>query len=74
MILPEWKMTPYATKTLLNPLCRKTCIIAQLFLQTIINIFIQMIFTNMITYLDRTLKEEQNEINLLNFHNSNPNS
>ena len=35
-----------------------------LFLRAIINIFIQVIFPNIITYLDRTFKEEQNRINL----------
>ena len=39
---------------------RKTCIFASLFLRAIINIFIQVIFPNIITYLDRTFKEEQN--------------
>ncbi len=29
----------------------------------IINIFIQVIFPNIITYLDRAFKEEQNDIN-----------
>ena len=50
-----------------NLLCffeyRKTCIFASLFLRAIINIFIQVIFPNIITYLDRTFKEEQNDIN-----------
>ena len=34
------------------------------FLRVIINIFIQVIFPNIITYLVRTFKEEQNYINL----------
>jgi len=38
---------------------RKTCIFASLFL----NIFIQVIFPNIITYLDKIFKEEQNDIN-----------
>ena len=33
------------------------------FLQSIINIVIQVIFPNIITYLDRTFKEEQNGLN-----------
>ncbi len=33
------------------------------FLQPIINIVIQVIFQNIITYLDRTFKEEQNGLN-----------
>ena len=33
--------------------------------RAIINIFIQMIFINIMTYLDRTFKKEQNEIILL---------
>jgi len=37
-----------------------TCIFASIFLR---NIFIQVIFPNIITYLDRTFKEEQNDIN-----------
>ena len=45
---------------------RKTCIIEQLFLQTIINICIQVIFPTIMTYFDRTFKEEQNQIILLN--------
>ena len=36
----------------------------QFFLRAIINIFIQVIFTTMITYLDRTFKEEKNYTNL----------
>jgi hypothetical protein len=39
---------------------RKTCIFASLFLRAITNIFIKVIFPNMITYLDRTFEEEQN--------------
>jgi hypothetical protein len=30
----------------------------------IINIFIQVIFLNIITYLDRTFKDEQNDIKI----------
>jgi len=33
------------------------------FLRTIINIIIQVIFQNIIAYLDRTFKQEQNDIN-----------
>ena len=44
-------------------LYRKTCILAPLFLRAIINVFIQLIFPNTITYLDRTFKEAQNYIN-----------
>ncbi len=33
----------------------KTCMFASLFLRAIINIFIRMVFPNIITYLDRTL-------------------
>ncbi len=39
---------------------RKTCTFASLFLRDIINIFILVIFSNIITYLDTTFKEEQN--------------
>jgi hypothetical protein len=60
-ILPDIKYDTKFKKEL-----RKTCIIAQLFLQTIINICIEVIFPTIITYLDRTFKEEQNEIILLN--------
>jgi hypothetical protein len=49
----------------LNFKYRKICIFASLFLRAIINIFIQVIFPNMITYLDRTFKEEQNDINFI---------
>jgi len=42
---------------------RKTCIFASLFLRTYINIFVQVIFSKIITYLDGTFKEEQNDIN-----------
>jgi hypothetical protein len=42
---------------------RKTCIFAPLFLRTIINIFIQVIFPNIITYLDRSFKKKRNDIN-----------
>ena len=48
-------------------------IFASLFLWAIINVFIQVILENIITFLDRTLKEEkngikyQNEIILLNW-------
>jgi len=31
---------------------------------SIINIFIQVIFLNIITYLDRTFKDEQNDIKI----------
>ena len=41
---------------------KKTCMFASLFLRTIIHIFIQVIFPNFITYLDRT-KEEQYDVN-----------
>ena len=34
-----------------------------IFLRAIINIFIQALLTNMITYLDRTFLEKQNDIN-----------
>ncbi len=44
-------------------ICRKTCILAPLFIRATINISIQVIFPNIITYLDRTFKEEQNDIN-----------
>ena len=40
----------------------KTCIFALLFLWTIINILIQVIVPNIITYLDKAFKEEQNDI------------
>ncbi len=40
----------------------QTCMFASLFLRTIINIFIQVVFPNIIAYLDRNFKEEQNEI------------
>ena len=33
------------------------------FFRTIINIIIHVIFPNIIAYLDRTFKEEQNDIN-----------
>jgi hypothetical protein len=36
---------------------------APLFLRAIINIFFQGIFTNIITYLGRTFKAKQNDIN-----------
>ena len=42
----------------------KTLKLAPLFLRATINIFIQVIFPNIITYFDRTFKEEQNDINL----------
>ena len=42
---------------------RKKCKCATLFLQSIINIVIQVLFPNLITYLDRTFKEEQNGLN-----------
>ena len=38
---------------------RKRCIFAALSLRATINIFIQVIFPNVITYLDRIFKEEQ---------------
>ena len=49
---------------------RKTCIIASNFVRTIINIFIQVLFTSIISYLDRTFKEKQiqNKIFLLNWY------
>jgi hypothetical protein len=43
----------------------KTCIFAPLFLRAIINIFIQIMFPNIITYLDRNFKEEQNDMNFI---------
>jgi hypothetical protein len=43
----------------------KTCIFASLFLWAISNIFIQMVFPNIIKFVDRT--DEQNDIILLNF-------
>jgi hypothetical protein len=46
---------------------RKTCIFASLFLRAIINIFIQVIFPNIIKYSDRTFKKEKNDIILLNW-------
>ena len=36
------------------------------FIRSIINIFIQVIFQNIITYLDRTFREEQNELKFQN--------
>ena len=42
---------------------KKTCILASLFLRTIINMFIQMIFINIITYLDITFRRGKNHIN-----------
>jgi len=42
---------------------RKTRIFTSLFLRAIINIFIQVLFPNIITYLDKTFKDEQNYIN-----------
>ncbi len=42
---------------------RKTYIFASLYLRAIINIFIRAIFQNIITYLDRTFKEGQNDKN-----------
>ncbi len=39
------------------------CILAPLFLRAIINIFIQAILPNIITYLDRTFKGKQNDMN-----------
>jgi hypothetical protein len=47
---------------------RKACIFASHFLRAFINILIQVIFPNIITYLDKTFKEEQNEIFLLYLH------
>ena len=41
---------------------RKTGIFASFFLQTIINIFVQVISSNIKTYLDRTFKEEKHFI------------
>ncbi len=37
-------------------------------IRAIINIFIQVILPNIIAYLNRTFKNEQNEINLLNWY------
>jgi hypothetical protein len=42
---------------------RKACLFASLFFRAIINLFIQVIFLNIITYLDKTFKEGQNYIN-----------
>jgi len=41
----------------------KTCIFALPFILTIINILIQVIFPNIITYLDKAFKKKQNDIN-----------
>jgi len=41
----------------------KNANVQHFFLQSIINIVIQAIFPNIITYLDRTFKEEQNGLN-----------
>ena len=41
----------------------KNANVQHFFLQSIINIVIQVIFPNIITYLDRTFKEEQNGLN-----------
>jgi len=38
-------------------------IFASHFLRAIINIFIQVIFSNIIKYLDRTFKKKQNDLN-----------
>ena len=46
-----------------NFVYRKAFIFASLFLRAIINKFIRVIFPNIISYLDRTFKEEQNDIN-----------
>ena len=40
---------------------RKTCIFASLVLRAFINILIQVILPNVIIYLERTFKEEQND-------------
>ena len=42
---------------------RKTCIFVSLFFRAIVSQFIQVIFPNFIKYLDRTFKEEQNDLN-----------
>jgi len=42
---------------------RKAYIFASFFFRAIINIFIQVIFINIITHLDKTFKEGQNYIN-----------
>ena len=41
----------------------KNADVQHFFLQSIINIVIQVIFPNIITYLDRLFKEEQNGLN-----------
>ena len=46
----------------------KTCILASFFLRAIINIFIQMIFPNIIKYLYRTYKEGKNYLIGVNFN------
>ena len=43
-------------------LYRKTCEFASLFFRAIMNKFIQVIFSNIITYLERAFKEEQNGV------------
>jgi hypothetical protein len=42
----------------------KNANVQHFFLQSIINIVIRVIFPNIISYLDRTFKEEQNGLNL----------
>ena len=46
---------------------RKTCLFASLFLRAVVNIFIQVIFSNIIKYLDKHFKEEQNDIQCRGF-------
>ena len=41
----------------------KNANVQHFFLQSIINIVIQVIFPNVITYFERTFKEEQNGLN-----------
>ena len=41
----------------------KTCKFESFFVRDIINIFMQVIFPNIITYLNRTFEEEQYDIN-----------
>ena len=47
----------------MNNYIGKNANVQHFFLQSIINIVIQVIFPNIITYLDRTFKEEQNGLN-----------
>jgi hypothetical protein len=47
----------------LNLIIGNNANVQHFFLKSIINIVIQVIFPNVISYLDRTFKEEQNGIN-----------